>query len=506
LPRSSTASLDVAPVLTSETVDPGFAFEKEVKRAILDERLVERGGRVLVAVSGGPDSTALLAVLHALAARHGFGLTLAVAHLNHRLRGVESDRDAAFVAAIARGLGLQCFVGEAPEARPSGNVEGLAREARYAFLGRVAAGWRADAIALGHTQDDQAETVLLRLARGAGPGSLAAMPPRRADGVIRPLLGISRQTVAAYLAGRGWPAVRDRSNDDEGYLRNAVRRRVLPFLDRELGPAFAARLARLADELRVEAGLADQAVDRLLAGAGPADGLAVGVVLASGAASGRLIHAWLGRAGIRASSRQVAAVAAIARGREPAACVVLSGGAQVRRCYGVLHLERHAGAAHPGKGSIRVPRGAMEGGEAELPIPGALTFAGEWRLTGERWNAEDPYMADRCASAAGWDLDLDAGFVGSSLRVRSPAPGDRIRLRAGRRKLADVLIDARVPRAERPRLAVLTSGDDILWVPGVATSVVGRPSPSARELVRLHAEREVCRHFFAMITSEEPGL
>ena len=496
-------------MLTSPAVDPRFAFEKEIERSILDDRLVERGGRVLVAVSGGPDSMTLLAVLSALATHDRLDLSLAVAHLNHRLRGSESDRDAAFVAATARGLGLECFVAEARVGHSQrGNLEALAREARYGFLGSVATRWRADAIALGHTRDDQAETVLLRLARGAGTASLAAMRPRRADGVIRPLLGVSRAAAGSYLSRRGWPSVRDRSNEDESYLRNRVRRRVLPFLDRELGPGFGARLARLASELRVEVGLARQVIDGLLDGAGGEDGLPIQVLIQSGPAAGRLIHAWLGRCGIRASSRQIAAVAAIARGREPAACVALADGARVRRCYDVLRLERGDRPARVTGGPPTPAEARGEAGRerAELPVPGAVSFPQGWRLTGERRNAEDACMGERCGAAAGWDLDLDVGFVGASLLVRSPAPGDRVRLVAGRRKLADVLIDARVPRAERPGLAVVTRGDDVVWVPGVVASVIGRPAPTAREMVRLHAEREVCRHFSPVITSEEPGL
>ncbi|HYC21837.1 MAG TPA: tRNA lysidine(34) synthetase TilS [Candidatus Bathyarchaeia archaeon] len=490
-------------------MDSRFAFEKEIERSILDDRLVERGGRVLVAVSGGPDSMALLAVLHALAARDRLDLSLAVAHLNHRLRGSESDRDAAFVAASARGLGLECFVAEARVGHPRpGNLEAQAREARYAFLGGLAARWRADAIALGHTRDDQAETVLLRLARGAGTESLAAMRPRRADGVIRPLLGVSRAAAGSYLARRGWPSVRDRSNEDESFLRNRVRRHVLPFLDRELGPGFGARLARLASELRVEVGLARQVIDGLLDGAGGQDSLPIQLLLESGPAAGRLLHAWLARGGVRASSRQVVAVAAIARGREPAASVVLAGGARVRRCYDVLRLERgdRSALVNGGPGTPAGARGEARRERVELPVPGAVSFPRGWRLTGERRSAEDACMGERCGAAASWDLDLDAGFVGSSLLVRSPAPGDRIRLTAGRRKLADVLIDAHVPRAERPGLAIVTRGDDIVWVPGVVASVIGRPAPTAREMIRLHAEREVCRHFSPVITSKEPGL
>jgi tRNA(Ile)-lysidine synthase len=497
-------------------VEHGYAFEQRVARWIEAGGLFAPAARVLVAVSGGPDSLSLLAALESLRVPTRLDLELAVAHLNHRLRGPESDRDALFVAAMARSIGIECLIGDATSElaaiqavpppnswRARRNLEARAREMRYHYLQRAAHALDADAIALGHTRDDQAETVLMRIARGGGPASLAAMHPRRADRVVRPLLGESRDTTHGYLERRAWPSVHDRSNEDESLLRNAVRRRVMPVLERELGPEIGARLARLATELRVETALAEQVVDALLGGTSEAEELPVDVVERSGPAAERVVHAWLARSGVRATSRQIAAIVAIARGSLPSASIALPRGVRVCRQYGVLRLASEVAGGESG----RKPGRPGEGGavKAELAVPGSVLFADVWRLTGERRRADDPSVVGHGDSRVGWHHALDADVVGGELIVRSPVPGDRIRLAGGSRKLARVMIDARVPRAERSDFVVVASGQDILWVPGVAASVVGRLSATTRELIWLRAEREVCCEFSPMITKSRLG-
>jgi len=212
-------------------------------------RMVAPGERVLVAVSGGADSVALLAVLAELAPR--LGVTLHAAHLNHGVRGAEADRDAACAAAVADRCGVSCTIAAARELRAGANFEARARAARYAFLRRVAVAAGCVRIATGHTRDDQAETLLMRLVRGAGRRGLAGMEPVRDGWLIRPLLASSRAEVLAFLTARALPWCEDSSNADRRFLRNRVRHEILPVL-RALNPTIDRTLAATASVLATE--------------------------------------------------------------------------------------------------------------------------------------------------------------------------------------------------------------------------------------------------------------
>jgi tRNA(Ile)-lysidine synthase len=218
------------------------------------------GERVVAAVSGGPDSTVLLSVLAAL--REDLRLDLHAAHLNHGLRP-EAALDAAAAAGMAASLG--CPYHEATEdvaaaaARERRSIEDAGREARYRFLAGVAARIQAAVIATGHTRDDQAETVLMRLLRGSGPRGLAGIPPVRPHGglrVIRPLIETPRAEITRYLARHALAAREDASNRDLSVLRNRVRLVLLPILE-GYNPDVRRALARLAGVMRDEADALD---------------------------------------------------------------------------------------------------------------------------------------------------------------------------------------------------------------------------------------------------------
>jgi len=247
---------------------------------------VARGSTVLVACSGGPDSLALISVLSELA--RTLHLTLVVAHLDHGMRGPAGAADARSVARRARALGLPAVVARADGAvwmRAHGHSgENGLRRLRRAFLVRTAKRVGADAIALGHTADDQAETVLLRLARGTGLAGLAAMRPRRGR-IIRPLLFASRIDVRAHLASRRLRPRIDATNDDPAFRRNYVRAEILPRLAR-LNPRIAEALAGLAARAAgLDAWLTTEAAGALEA----ANDAPSGVVEGSGAAGIRLV-------------------------------------------------------------------------------------------------------------------------------------------------------------------------------------------------------------------------
>jgi tRNA(Ile)-lysidine synthase len=229
----------------------------EVRRAL--DRLAPGGGGLVAAVSGGPDSVALLLALAALR-REGDARPLAVAHFNHGLRGEASDADEVFVRELAARLegdgvsGLTfhaCRVDTATAARAEGqNLEAVARRLRYDWLGQVAAECGAAWVATGHTADDQAETVLHRLLRGTGLRGLRGIAERRPlrPGVtlVRPLLGASRADVLAYLAAEGQSCREDATNQDTDFTRNRIRHELLPYLAERFNPAVRLVLSRLA--------------------------------------------------------------------------------------------------------------------------------------------------------------------------------------------------------------------------------------------------------------------
>ncbi len=217
------------------------------------------GDRVAVAVSGGADSVALLCLL--LELRAELGIVLSVAHVNHKLRGEESDEEERFVAKLARQHGLDFHVREARvEGGVGSGMEAAARELRYDFFRQLARDGRISKIATAHTLDDQAETVLLRIFRGTGIRGLAGIHPRivfeeqgRVLGeVVRPLLGFRRARLLEFLRERGQSWRDDSSNRDTAFLRNRVRHRLLPMIAEEFGEAAIEHMGELAEIARAE--------------------------------------------------------------------------------------------------------------------------------------------------------------------------------------------------------------------------------------------------------------
>ncbi|WP_119067140.1 tRNA lysidine(34) synthetase TilS [Aggregatilinea lenta] len=265
-----------------------FDVVRQVRRTLAHHAMIAPGARVIVAVSGGADSLALLELLHSLADEGGW--TLHVATLDHGLRGAVGAADADFVRATAQAHDLPVTVGRADvlavAAQTGLGIEAAARGVRYAFLLRLARHVGADAIAVGHTQDDQAETVLLHLIRGSGLRGLRGMlpvapltaayvlddagitfdpsldrspaAPDRWPVLIRPLIDTPRAAIDAHLTARGLTPRQDATNADPAYLRNRIRHEVLPLLA-ALNPEIRAGLARTADLLRADADLVDAA-------------------------------------------------------------------------------------------------------------------------------------------------------------------------------------------------------------------------------------------------------
>ncbi len=241
-------------------------FELAVRAAIEHDRLLPDAGAVVVACSGGADSLALLRALAALCGDGPRGyypaVRLHVAHLDHGLRGAAGEADAEFARRTAAAWGLPCVIGRVSDderAAWRGSVEAAARTARLRFLRAVAADTGASAIALGHTLDDQAETVLMHILRGSGLAGLAGMRPRSGD-LIRPLLGLRRADTVGYCAALGLEPRHDATNDDPRYFRNRVRREIVPLLEASQ-PRVLPALARNAALIAHDVDFIESAVD-----------------------------------------------------------------------------------------------------------------------------------------------------------------------------------------------------------------------------------------------------
>ena len=411
-------------------------------------------GPVVVACSGGPDSVALLGILHALSDE--LGLVLHLAHFDHRIRAT-SARDARLAQRIASELRLPSHLGAAARAPRS---EAEARDARYRFLRSIARDTGARAIALGHTRDDQAETVLLHLARGSGVVGLAAMRPRR-DDLARPLLCLTRAETAAYATAMGVRPARDPSNRDLRYARNLVRLRVMPLLER-INPKAPEALARLADNAALLAEIhrsrAEEALrEAMLPGEGgevviDLDRLDEGEAIRSEALA---IAAERASVGVL-SERQRRALLALSKEREGSARLDLPRRAVALREYARLVI-----------GARREPATPPEAVRLE---PGKTIRWGAWSflLGDDRSNERDLPLEGRA----------DAG---AELLVRAWRAGDRI---AGGKKVQDILTDAKVPRRLRSTYpVVVTREGDVVWVPALA----GARATAAETGVRLAA-------------------
>jgi len=414
--------------------------------------------RVLVAVSGGPDSVALFFALRELSRDLGF--TVAVAHLDHGLRKQESADDRSFVEKMAREAGVHCISHEVPITVGSENWEAKARRARYAFLRWAAGVLGCDRIATGHTLDDQAETVLMRIVAGTGPGGLVAIRPVNGC-LIRPLIDCTRQDVWRFLREDCHEFRHDLTNYDLCRARNRARHLVLPLLEGMFNKNVRLSLARLAELAAAEDQFLDELAARASESVRDADNrLAVGPLLALPAAlRRRVVRRWLASLGARrptaAQSERVLELAA--RGG-PAGSVSLGG---VRVTYELGFL----GKSDSEEGLLeQVPYSysLSPGSEVEVKEAGvAISLSRRMKVS----EAPSPGL-EVCVA--------DASLLPSSLSVRNRRRGDRLYPigMEGSKELKEVLREARVPRARRGVLPIVCAREEILWIPGVARSRV----------------------------------
>jgi tRNA(Ile)-lysidine synthase len=417
---------------------------------VIDVPGVAPGARVVVGCSGGADSLALLV----LAVEAGYDVV--AVYVDHGLRDT-SRFDAEIVAAAAARFGARMRA-VVIEVEGRANLEARARDARYAALERVRKEEDAVAILVGHTRDDQAETVLLNLLRGSGTAGLAGMAPRRGR-VVRPLLGTRRAETREVCLRHSLVPVHDAMNDELRHRRVWLRREVIPRLEQGASRDLIEVLARQADLLRDD----DSLLDDLAREHATDDARAIAEL--PPALARRVVRQWLGSP--PPSAATVERVLEVARGERRAA--QLGGGGRVERVAGRLVLSPHDGAEP-------VP-------PVELPLPGRVRFDG---LEIEAWVE---HSAPTAWPDGRYCVVCDADVVGERAVIRAADAGERFRPlgRSGSKLVRDALAEAGVPASSRDRAPVV-AGDGVIWVVGYRIDDRTRVTSGTRRFLWLSAE------------------
>jgi tRNA(Ile)-lysidine synthase len=400
------------------------SLPERVAETITRYNMLSPGQRLGVAVSGGGDSVALARLMTAIAPE----AAVVVLHFNHRLRGTESGADASFVRALAKDLNLDHFE-SGWEDPPRANIEAEARRARLDFFGEARRALRLDRIATAHTLDDQAETVLLRVLRGSGPGGLAAVLPVTGEGLIRPLIEIRREELRDWLRAGGHSWREDATNlDTEHFDRNRLRLQLLPLLRRDWNPSIEVALAQTAAIAGAEEAYWSEIVTPYV----PAglEFAASEIALLPVALQRRAVRALIEREKgdlRRIGYDHIEAVRALARGAAGTGSVLLPGGWVVRRSFDRMRI----GPAEPVERlrHVRLVKG---------PRP-------------EVYNTKSSYLD--CQKLSGMPI----------LRVWQPGDSYRPAGHPKARKLKELFQKARIPSWERENWPILEGEGQVLW-------------------------------------------
>ena len=466
---------------------------QRVLRFIREHNLVrEKKELLLVGVSGGPDSVCLIHILAGL--KNTLGIKLHIAHLNHMLRGAESDADSEYVASLAHELGIPATIERRDvktyQKKYRLSLEEAAREVRYAFFSEVAHSLGGDVVAVGHTADDQIETILMHLVRGTGLAGLRGMQPvsalRSPEAaelkVVRPLLEVRREETKAYCAARGLAPRSDSSNLLPNQLRNKIRSQLIPLL-REYNPEIDEALLRMASAAGSDLAYIGKEVSRVwskVARERP-DGVAIDRAELS------KLHPALRRHLVRsvfqhllgdlqdiesvhieslleALTKPVGKKLSLPRG------LAFHGDYD----YGLLTTRDRLAGSFP----------ALDG-EHCLNIPGETEFCG-WRVRSSILNRR-PRKGGEKELKACFDLDV----AGKKLTVRGRRSGDRFQPLGmeSPKKLQDFMVDAKIPSAWRDYVPLVCSPQHIIWVAGWRIDHRARVTPSTRRVLCLEFER-----------------
>lgn len=460
-------------------------FEDAVFKSIAKYRLLNRGEKVLAAVSGGPDSVALLLALLELRSR--LDLTIEAGHVNHLLRGTESDEDEEFVRGLCSRAGIPLHASRietrnrAAEGRH--NLEEYARTVRYGFLLSVAAELSAT-VATGHTLNDLSETFLLKLFRGAGVSGLSGVYAKRRNelgngvtvDVVRPLLDSSRNEILEYLERRKQSYRQDSSNQDTSFDRNMIRHQLIPVLESRLNPGISRTLSRTALLFRDLEDFLSPVVDDAYNRCRSLPSATVSLWVPELLSQHPFVQKEIVRRALKdyrgdlkdVSHRHIEDILKIAAGESGTECH-LANGVRVRREFDLLNFGGEIKPLHF---------------EYELSVPGDVYISEvKKRVTGRLLTAQQ----ERRAEVPGAVL-LD--FSGHRLRVRNRRAGDRYRIGARTIKLKEILIEKKIPRSLRDELLVLDDGREIVWVEGFDPNPEFRARTGSAAALEIRVEHE----------------
>ena len=455
---------------------------QQVKKTIKEWKMLSRGETVIAAVSGGADSVVMLHLLLELSKE--MGLRVIVAHMDHGLRGRESSRDHDFVRDLAKSLGLEFTSARLEKGAlkgAGGSAQEAARLRRYAFLEEAAAKYKAQRVALGHTADDQAETVIMRLLKGSSLSGLSGIPPKRGI-FIRPLIQSSRSSVEEYARESSIAFVTDSTNLTTKYLRNRVRLELIPYLEKKYNPSVKEALARTSLVLSHDDDYMEKAASKAFSSALIEQ--KTGAIALDRDKLSRMHRALCARVFLMAvhslgaeadsGSVHVDAFFGLLNNAAPNASISLPGGVCAKREYKKLVVAREA----PVKGLRETP----------MNVPGTTVIRGAGTIDAE---ITKPPKKFTTGIETAW-FDYDALLEAGKFSVRQASAGDRIVPfgMTGHRKLKDIFIDAKVPLAQRKTTPVVTAGGHILWVAGLRQSAEFRVSKATKRALMLVFAKE----------------
>lgn len=441
--------------------------------------MLRRGDSVLVAVSGGPDSVALLHVLKQL--QPTLDLTITAFHLNHKLRGSEADEDARFVGEYAARMDVKAILTEADVRllmeRERLSLEEAAREARYREMERLAAELGIDKIALGHQANDQVETFLMRLLRGSGLEGLASMRPVRGT-YIRPLIEETKGQILEYIEEHSLEYREDASNLDESILRNHMRNKLIPLLG-EYNPRFKEMLLNTIEIVGEDQSFIDEATTGIFSKHARSEPglikLSIAEVLSHPLAIGRRLVR-LAIKSVKGDLRgiefkHIEAIVSGLRNRPASMEIDLPGQIIARAEYGQLVVGDRGRFEPLGIESI------------ELTVPGLTRID----ALGVEIRAELAGSAGLVFERNGDVAHLDAAIAGLGLRLRLRRPGDYFKPfgMTGEKKLQDFFVDKKISKRERNRVPIIESDGKIAWVAGFRIDDSFRVTERTKEVLTL---------------------
>ena len=416
------------------------------------------GQNVVAGISGGADSVALLHLLCRSKAFAPFGLKVTVCHVNHNLRGAESDRDERFVRELCEGLGVPfrlLSIDAAALARESGrSVEERSREERYRFFERTAQSLSDAVVATAHTLDDSLETLFINLARGTGSAGLSGIPPARGN-IVRPLISCTRAQIEEYCHAYGLAFITDSTNLSDDYTRNRVRHSVLPSLRAAL-PGVDSGFRRMTGLVRADAEYIEAQAENLLAAAGRDGGYdAEALLSAHEAVRGRALLRLLSQNGAAASEKKVRELEDVLSGRLNAAEPVKD--VYFRRCGSLVRIERR-----------RAPEPYFERSVSAEDFERGAQF----RLCSRycaRVYMTDPegYKNLKKVNPLLYYNCVDYDKINSNVQLRQRLPGDSIRLGGMTKTLKKLFNQRNIPPALRDAIPCAADGNGVFWIYGI---------------------------------------